>query len=305
MNRGRRGEDIFADKEDRLIFIELLKEARGMWNLQVASYCLLRNHYHLLLQTPDGNLSRSMRHLGGIYTQCYNRKHKADGPLFRGRYKAILVDSDSYLLGLVRYIHRNPLRAGITEKLEGYVWSSHRGYLRKDAQWDWLHKEFVLSVLEPDKNKRKKAYKKFMTEEDTKEIAEAFKKKKLPSVLGSANFIEKIKRKYYAEKKDRNVPQSKELAPGIHEIKKAVCDVYEIHEENVCGLRRGRTNEPRNAAVYLSRTLGGEKLERIGEEFAIAGYSTVSSILRKVNGQMIKDKKLRKKIKKIEKNLST
>ena len=72
MNRGRRGEDIFADKEDRLIFIELLKEARGMWNLQVASYCLMRNHYHLLLQTPDGNLSRSMRHLGGIYTQCYN-----------------------------------------------------------------------------------------------------------------------------------------------------------------------------------------------------------------------------------------
>jgi len=95
------------------------------------------------------------------------------------------------------------------------------------------------------------------------------------------------------------------LAPGIQEIKKAVCDVYKINEENLCGLRRGRTNEPRNVAVYLSRTLGGEKLERIGEEFAIAGYSTVSSILRKVNGQMLRDKKLRKQIKKIEKNLST
>jgi REP element-mobilizing transposase RayT len=305
MNRGRRGEDLFADKDDRLIFFELLKEARGMWNLRIAAYCLMQNHYHLLLQTPDANLSRSMRHIGGIYTQRYNRKHRIDGPLFRGRYKAILVDSDSYLLGLVRYIHRNPLRAGMVKKLEGYAWSSYVGYLSKDTQWEWLHKDFVLSVLEPDRNKRKRAYKKFMAEEDSEDIAAVFKKKKLPSVLGSDKFIEKIKRKYFAEKKDRNVPQSKELAPGIQEIKKAVCDVYKINEENLCGLRRGRTNEPRNAAVYLSRKFGGDNLERLGEEFAIDSYSTVSSILGKVSSQMTKDKKLRKKIEKIEKNLST
>ena len=129
MNRGRRGEAVFIDKEDYQAFIQVLIESTDMWNLRVSAYCLMSNHYHLLVQTPAANISRCMRHINGVYTQRYNRRHRCDGQLFRGRYKSILVSGDSYLLQLVRYIHKNPVKAGIVSEPEKYLWSSHKPYL--------------------------------------------------------------------------------------------------------------------------------------------------------------------------------
>ena len=105
MNRGRRAEDIFPDEQDYLMFMELLKETSEMWNIRIAAFCLMPNHYHMLVQTPEANISRSMRHLNRVYTQRYNSRHKCDGQLFRGRYKSILIDAPSYLLQAVRYIN--------------------------------------------------------------------------------------------------------------------------------------------------------------------------------------------------------
>ncbi len=104
MNRGRRAEDIFPDERDYVMFTELLKETSEMWNIRIAAFCLMPNHFHMLVQTPEANISRSMRHLNGVYTQRYNSRHKCDGRLFRGRYKSILIDAPSYLLQAVRYI---------------------------------------------------------------------------------------------------------------------------------------------------------------------------------------------------------
>ncbi|MEW6114666.1 MAG: transposase, partial [Thermodesulfobacteriota bacterium] len=129
MNRGRRREAIFRDQDDYLRFVELLGQGSAMWNVRIAAFCLMPNHYHLLVRTPGANLSRFMRHVDGVYTQRFNRNHNFDGSLFRGRYKAILVDADTYLLELLRYIHRNPLRAGLASRLDRYAWSSHKGYL--------------------------------------------------------------------------------------------------------------------------------------------------------------------------------
>ena len=147
MNRGRRGEAVFLEDQDYTVFIDLLKETCHMWGIGVAAYCLMSNHYHLLLQTPQGNLDRCMRYINGIYTQRFNRRHQIDGQLFRGRYKAMLVDADNYLLELVKYIHRNPLRAGIVAKVGDYPWSSHREYAFPANKGNWLYKEFVLSIL--------------------------------------------------------------------------------------------------------------------------------------------------------------
>ena len=97
MNRGRRGESVFHNGTDYLGFIELLKESVEMWQVRIAAYCLMPNHYNLLVQTPEANLSRCMRHINGVYTQRFNRSHSCDGQLFRGRYKCILVDADSYV----------------------------------------------------------------------------------------------------------------------------------------------------------------------------------------------------------------
>ncbi|MFP3912453.1 MAG: transposase [Desulfobacteraceae bacterium] len=95
---------------------------KGVSNL---AYCLMPSHYHLLVQTPEANLSRCMRHLNSVYTQRFNRNHRTDGALFRGRYKSILVEGNTYLLELVRYIHRNPLEAKMADRLDRYPWSSH------------------------------------------------------------------------------------------------------------------------------------------------------------------------------------
>ena len=151
MNRGRNRGVIFHDKYDYRIFIELLKETSEMWNFHISAYCLMPNHYHLLIQTPDANLSRGMRHINGLYTQRYNRRHGCDGPLFKGRYKSVLVGGDGYLLQALRYIYKNAVKAGIVDAPAKYTWSSHKGYLSAAEKWNWLYKTTLLSMLSPDR----------------------------------------------------------------------------------------------------------------------------------------------------------
>ncbi|MCP4647950.1 MAG: transposase, partial [bacterium] len=193
------------------------------WNLRVAAYCLMTNHYHLLIQTPDTNLSRCMRHVNGVYTQRFNRTHLLDGQLFRGRYKAILVEGDSYLLELLRYIHRNPLEAGLEKVLEKYPWSSHPGYLSGAKKWKWLHKDFILSLFSKEKTVRRRAYKTFVTKETPEEINRILGRKNLPSALGSEIFLDWVKDSFFSGKRHKEVPESRSLSPEAERIEEEVC----------------------------------------------------------------------------------
>ena len=159
MNRARRGQDLFPEKEDMENFLDLLKETSMMLNLKVSAWCLMPTHCHLLVQTPDANLARCMRHINGVYTQRYNVRNGCDGTLFRGRYKSILVNADNYLLELVRYIHRNPLRAGLVNKIGRYAWSSHKGYISDAKRWKWIHKDFILDMFSKHRTVRARKYK--------------------------------------------------------------------------------------------------------------------------------------------------
>ena len=125
-SRGDRRESIFDDDDDRLAFLHILSEVVERFNWLCYAWCLMSNHYHLLIQTPDGNLSKGMRQLNGVFTQTSNRRHRRVGHLFQGRYKAILVDSDAYLLELSRYIVLNPVRARMVKTPEAWAWSSYR-----------------------------------------------------------------------------------------------------------------------------------------------------------------------------------
>jgi hypothetical protein len=142
------------------------------------------NHYHMLIQTPDANISRSMRHLNGVYTQRYNSRHKCDGQLFRGRYKSILVDTGSYLLQAVRYINRNPLRAGLVNRLDAYKWSSHKGYLSIAHKWGWLHKNYILSLLSKNRKDWLRHYRKWVSVADEDEVSQKISGKKWPVCIG-------------------------------------------------------------------------------------------------------------------------
>ncbi|MBI3059095.1 MAG: transposase, partial [Deltaproteobacteria bacterium] len=131
-----------------------------------------------------------MRHLDGIYTQRFNRSHRRDGPLLRGRYKAILIDAEEYFLSVVRYIHQNPVQAGVVSDMDRYRWSSHRGYLYKSERPEWLNTDSVLSRF-----RRLREYQEFMHSESEKEVVDFYKGAYQRPVLGDSGFIEWVKEK--------------------------------------------------------------------------------------------------------------
>jgi REP element-mobilizing transposase RayT len=299
MNRGRRSEDIFLEEMDYETFVDLLKESSEMWNVRIAAYCLMTNHYHILVQTPDANIARCMRHINGVYTQRFNRAHSCDGQLFRGRYKSILVNGDSYLLQLVRYIHRNPVRAGLAGQPDDYQWSSHNGYLSIAKKWDWLHKEFIFSLLTLDRRQWIKHYRKFLSVESEEEIYGVLDRKKWPAFLGPESFMDWVKGKYYGAKTDQDVPQAKELAPTPDIIIAVVCEYYQVSEDDLYRSQRGTFNEPRNVAIFLMRKLRRDRLKTIGRRFEIENYSSVSSIMERMKKWLRQDRSLKSRLDRI------
>ena len=296
MNRGRRSEIIFSGQKDYHRFIDLLIESCELWNIRISAYCLMPNHYHLLIQTPDGNLSRCMRHINAVYAQRYNRANAYDGPLFRGRFKSILVDGDTYLLQLVRYIHRNPLRSNLIRDLDNYKWSSHVGYISTAAKWNWLYKDFVLSMLSSKQIDQIRSYKRFARLGDSKEMLQVFESPRWPPFLGGTQFLDWIKVTFFEKKREKEVPESVHLAPSVSRIKAVVCDNYDIPSAILQKGRRGVSNEPRDVTIYLARMLRQEGLREIGTEFGLNNYSSVSSAIERVKFLMVKDRKFRSRV---------
>jgi REP element-mobilizing transposase RayT len=137
-SRGDRRELIYTDGADREQFLEVLALGCARYGVQVLAYCLMGNHYHLVVCTPEGGLSRFMRHLNGVYTQAFNHRHGLVGHLFQGRFKAILVDSDAYLLSLVRYVELNPVRARLVAQAQDWPWSSHAALTGAEPPRAWV-----------------------------------------------------------------------------------------------------------------------------------------------------------------------
>lgn len=156
-SRGNERKPIFRDGEDRELFLEILHQITEKYNWVCHAYCLMDNHYHLLIETPEGNLSKGMRQLNGVYTQAFNRRHNRVGHIFQGRYKAILIQKDSHLLEACRYVVLNPVRAGVIQKPEDWPWSSYnatrgKGALHPCLKVKWIQEQFgtkeILSTQE-------------------------------------------------------------------------------------------------------------------------------------------------------------
>lgn len=198
MNRGRRRENVFENKADFYTFLKLLGECNKLFELKVHAYALMSNHYHLLISTPLGNLSRIMRHLNGVYTQKVNNSKGYEGALFKGRFKSILVESETYAKALVKYIHLNPYKAGLDEKIGQYEWTSYKAYQNLNKKPDYLYSDEILLLFDRYQNRALKMLNEYTLDNytQTSELDVLLNNKKWPSILGSDAFKDKIKKMY-------------------------------------------------------------------------------------------------------------
>ncbi len=196
-SRGNDKRDIFLSDEDRELFLAALSETCRRFDVLIHSYCLMSNHFHFLLETKKPNLSKFMKYLLGIYTLRFNRTHKRVGHLFQGRYKAYLVDQDSYLLELSRYIHLNPVKAGMTDLPESYPWSSLKLYLSQAKEPHYLFKSLILGQF-----KSKEAYLQFVKDGIDREIPLEIKKPLGGMFVASKDFVDTFRSKLEEEKSD-------------------------------------------------------------------------------------------------------
>jgi len=257
--RGNCQEDIFEADADRLEFISIFHTVCERYNWVCHAYCLMGNHYHLLIETPDANLSKGMRQLNGVYTQAFNRKHNRVGHLFQGRYKSILVEKDSYLLELSRYIVLNPVRAQMVRSAVNWRWSSYRamtGQIKKPA---FLEVDWVLSAFGKRKSKAIAGYKKFVSE--GKNQPPPWHALKNQIYLGGDKFVEKMQLLIDGDKALSEVPSSQ---------RRPVAKDLVYYEASY---------PDRNTAIVEAYLSGGYTLKTIGEYFNLH-YSTVSGILR-------------------------
>jgi REP element-mobilizing transposase RayT/AraC-like DNA-binding protein len=161
-SRGDRKNFIFRDDSDRLAWLTILAKVCKRSNFIVHAFCQMTNHYHVVIETVDGNLARGMRQLNGAYSQYFNRRHDLVGHVLQGRYKAILVQKESYLLELARYVVLNPIRAGMVASLADWQWSSHPYVMRTEGKPSWLETDWLLSHFGADRASARQAYHAFV-----------------------------------------------------------------------------------------------------------------------------------------------
>ncbi len=298
MNRGRRREDIFLGRADFELFLNNLEYAAALFNVRVSAWCLMSNHYHLLVNTPEANLSRFMRHIDGVYTQRFNRSHRVDGQLFRGRYKSKIIDpaSDRYMMAVVAYILLNPQKAGLEKELGLYPWSSWKVYTRYQKKWAWVYTKPILGRFPGSLSHKRIAFQKFVQSQSPYILDEIFDQHEKTLAFGDKPFIQWLKQTFNADKQHHQVPQSRSLAPSVEDILSAVEAVYGIDRSSLFTGRRGVFNEPRNVAMYLSRMVRGDTLLTIGKEFGLTRYSSVRSVISRVNVLIKEDKEVNSRL---------
>jgi len=292
--RGNERKEIFKDDRDREKFLKYVQSAVERYDGRVHVYCLMSNHYHLLLETPSGNLSQIMRHINGSYTTYFNIKRNRSGHLFQGRYKAILVDKDEYAGELSRYIHLNPVRAKMTERPEDYEWSSYRSYVGKANPLKWLTADFILGYFGREGKDARRKYEEFVNALIGREYDSPLKKAVAASILGRLAFVEEIKERYLGERREgRDMPALAELkrGPSYEEIWNRVRKV--IDDDQVLA---------KKAALYISHRYSGRPLREIGRKCGISesGVSQASCRFRKV---LEDNRTLEKKVKMISEGL--
>lgn len=262
--RGNAQGAIFLDDEDRVLFFAVLAEAIARFGWLCHAYCLMDNHYHLLIETPDSNLSQGMRLINGVYTQRFNRRYARAGHLFQGRFKAILVERDSYLLELCRYIVLNPVRAKMVTDIHNYLWSSYPATAGREPAPAWLTTDWVLSRFGSRRAVAQRQYVEFVAQ--GRNLPSPWPELKGQVLLGSAQFLVKMQPLLAGIGDIKEIPRNQRLAHRP--------DLEVLFPENICKDKQVRDETIRRAYLECGYTMAA-----IAQQTKIH-YSTVSRIIK-------------------------
>lgn len=265
-SRGNAKKKIFRNDIDRNNFLEVISKVIKRCDWLCHAYCLMDNHYHLMIETPEGNLSRGMQQLNGVYTQRFNWNHKSVGHIFQGRYKAILIEKESYLLELCRYVILNPVRARIVEVPEAWKWSSYTATTGIKKSPEYLIEDWILGQFGKNKRKAQKRYKEFVQAG----IIENSPWDELQGqiLLGGEGFIEEFKHLLTTKEDIKEIPREQRYAnrPELSEIFKY-------------GQRKDK--DRRNKEIYKAHIRFGYTLKEIADHLSIH-YTTVSKVIKEL-----------------------
>lgn len=256
--RGDRQEDIYLTEDDRVAYLEILGKVCERFNWIVHAYCLMDNHYHILVETPDSNLSRGMRHLNGVYTQYFNRTHKRVGHVYQGRYKAIIVQKESYLLEVARYIVLNPVRARMVRAAKDWPWSSYRATAGQVSSPDWLNTEWIIAHFSRRKAEAIDRYRQFIAE--GKNQPSIWEQLKNQIYIGSEDYIEQIQKNMVKDTDISEIPSSQRRS-----IPKSLDYYAEKYKD-------------RDRAMQAAYKSGGYSMKTLATYFGLH-YSSISRII--------------------------
>ena len=257
-SRGNERKAIYQNEADHQAFLDLMAQVCERFNWVVHAYCLMTNHYHLLLETPDANLSDGMRQLNGVYTQTFNRTHKRVGHLFQGRFKAILVQKDSYLLEVSRYIVLNPVRAAMVDSCEEWPWSSYCFTCHYHEPPPWLAVDQLLSLFGSERSQAIRKYQDFVLRGVGKSL---WPEVKQLIYLGSDSFVSEMQSKISCPELLSEIPTKQKRLPA---------KPLDWYVKQASG--------DRNRAIQLAYASGGYHQTELSHYFGLH-YGTVSRII--------------------------
>lgn len=292
-SRGNEQKPIFLDDQDRASFLEILGNTAEKYLFKYHAYALMSNHYHLLIETPKPNLSRGMHHTNVSYAEYFNRRHKRVGHLFQGRFKALLVEKESYLVILGRYIHQNPVAANLSFSPWTYAWSSCKEYLGLRKAPAWLHLQDTLSYFGEKLEEQFLAYKMFLESAAEEDPA---KKAVGQTLLGSESFVESVRQalKLNPEQTNEIAHKTNFLArPSPEMTQEAIAKIFNIKPEELAGGTKQRM--AKKLAIYLLKERAGLTLKEIADRFLL-GQSGVSRIVSRLKTKMAQDENLRRQM---------
>lgn len=321
-SRGNERRDIFKDDSDRTRFLAILANSSNLYGAEVHAYVLMDNHFHLVVMTHEANLSKFMQRFNTSYTVYFNRRHRRSGHLYQGRYKALLIDADNYLLELSRYVHLNPVRIkrysrlNVKEKrkiMRKYRWSSYDGYKRmKDRQPFVNYFKILKMVGGKDDQEGRDRYERFVMSGISKEMQIPFwEGVRGQAILGSENFVDWIKEHFLSNRKEdrRELPGLKALERGpvnMEEIAREVASRFGIEKE---GLYRryasclgARSVFMELCILYLSRSIS---FSEIGRKLGNVSVPALSQNRRRLAAKMENDAELKKRFEELKKLCDT